>query len=108
AFFSGASVNGSVVTVNLTGVTNAQTLMINLVGVHQGPNTGNISIPMGVLLADVDSSRRVDSGDVTPVRQQALQPIDGSNFRDDIDVSGRIDSNDVTLARQEAQKLSSL
>ena len=108
AFLAGFSVNGSVVTVNLTGVTNAQTLMINLVGVHQGPNSGNVSIPMAVLLADADASRRVDSGDVTLVRQHTLETIDGSNFREDIDVSGRIDSNDVTIARQEAQKVSSL
>ena len=51
----------SVVTVNLTGVTNAQKITITLFGVNDGTNTGNLGIPMGVLLGDTSGSGTVDS-----------------------------------------------
>jgi hypothetical protein len=34
------------------------------------------------------------------VRQQTLQPITSTNFREDINASGRIDAADVSVARQ--------
>ena len=100
------SISGSDVTVNCTNVPNAQTVAINLVGVNDGTNTGNVSIPMGVLLGDVNASRRVDAADVSLVRQQTLQTVTTSNFQEDINASGRIDAADVSIARQ--QTLTSL
>jgi hypothetical protein len=87
-------------------VPNAQTVAINLLGVNDGVNTGDVSIPMGVLLGDVNTSKRVDAADVSFVRQQTLQPITSSNFRADINATGRIDAADVSIARQ--QTLTSL
>ena len=96
--------NANQVTVPLRSVNNAQHVVITLNGVQEtaGPILNNSVARMDVLLADVDSSGRVDSNDVTLVRQQALQSLTNSNFREDIDVSGRIDSNDATIARQQA------
>ena len=102
---SGAIASGNQVFVNLTGVANAQTIAITLV-VNDLTNTGPVVVPMGRLLGDVNASRRVDSGDVSLVRQQTLQTVTTSNFREDINVSGRIDSGDVSIARQ--QTLTSL
>jgi hypothetical protein len=96
------SISGNQVTVNCTGVPNAQTVAINLTGVSDGINVGNVSIPMGVLLGDVNASRRVDSTDVFQVRQQSLQNANSSNFRMDVDKSGRIDSTDVFITRQQS------
>ncbi|HYR22723.1 MAG TPA: dockerin type I domain-containing protein [Chthoniobacterales bacterium] len=101
------SVNGAVVTVNLHNVSNAQRLTITLIDVSSGSgDLGNISVPMAVLLGDVDASGRVDSTDVFQVRQQSLQNANSSNFRTDVDQSGRIDSTDVFITRQ--QTLTSL
>jgi hypothetical protein len=80
--------------------------LITLTGVSDGINTNDVNIPMGVLLGDVNGSRRVDAADVSLVRQQTLQAITPSNFREDINVSGRIDAADVSTARQ--QTLTSL
>ncbi len=99
-------VSGNQVFVDLTGVANAQTITITLSAVNDGTNVGDVSIPMGVLLGDVNASRRVDAADVSAVRQQTLQPIDPLNFREDINASGRIDAADVSIARQ--QTLTSL
>jgi uncharacterized delta-60 repeat protein len=94
------------VTVNLTGVTNAQTIGVTLFSVSDGASTVDLTVPMGVLLGDVNASRRVDAADVSFVRQQTLQVVTGSNFRADINVSNRIDAADVSIARQ--QTLTSL
>jgi Dockerin type I domain len=61
---------------------------------------------MGVLVGDVNASKRVDAADVSAVRQQTLQTITNSNFREDLNASGRIDAADVSIARQ--QTLTSL
>jgi hypothetical protein len=104
---SSYSVTGSQVTINLTGVANAQHIFTTLLNVSDGTaNANDITVPMGVLLGDVNGSARVDAADVSSVRQQTLQPITSSNFRDDINVSGRIDAADVSVARQ--QTLTSL
>jgi uncharacterized repeat protein (TIGR03803 family) len=94
--------------VNLTGVTNAQLITVSLANVRDslGNFSSSVSTRMGVLLGDVNASGRVDAADVSAVRQQALQPITTSNFREDLNVSGRIDAADVSITRQ--QTLTSL
>ena len=94
--------------VNLTGVTNAQYITVSLTNVYDsaGNSSSVVSAPMGVLLADVDASGRVDATDVFQVRQQTLQNATSSNFRNDVEESGRIDSTDVFITRQ--QSLTSL
>jgi predicted outer membrane repeat protein len=112
---TGGSSNGGVVTLDqtktvvtmpVTNVTNAQKIVVTLFSVSDGVHTNNATIPMGVLLADVDGSARVDSTDVFQVRQQSLQNANSSNFKRDVDLSGRIDSTDVFITRQ--QSLTSL
>jgi hypothetical protein len=94
--------------VNLTGVTNAQTITISLSRLTDsvGNFSDTISTSMGVLLGDANATGRVDAADVSAVRQQTLRTIDSINFRDDINASGRIDASDVSIARQ--QTLTSL
>jgi hypothetical protein len=102
--------NPNQVVVNLNGVANQQHLTVTLSNVRDtsGNTFGPVAARMDVLFADVDASRRVDSGDVTVVRQQSLQPLTNDTCREDVDLSGRIDSGDVTATRQQAQNLPSL
>jgi hypothetical protein len=97
---SNFSVAGNQVTVNLTGVDNAQTIVVTLADVNDGTNTSSVQATMGILVGDVNASGSVDSGDVTLVRQQSLQPVTNSNFREDVNANGSIDSGDVTITRQ--------
>ncbi len=94
--------------VNLTGVTNAQLISVTLSNVNDsvGNSSCVVSASMGVLLGDMNGSGRVDAADVSLVRQQTLQQVTTSNFREDINTSGRIDAADVSIARQ--QTLTSL
>jgi hypothetical protein len=100
------SADGTEVTVDLTGVSNAQKIRITLSNVSNGTGNGDVSIFMGMLLGDVDATGRVDAADVSLVRQQTLQTVTSSNFREDVNASGRIDAADVSIVRQ--QTLTSL
>jgi hypothetical protein len=94
--------------VNLTGVGNAQRIVVSLINVTDslGDFSSTIAGGMGVLVGDVNASKRVDAADVSAVRQQTLQTITNSNFREDVNASGRVDAADVSIARQ--QTLTSL
>ncbi len=59
---SGFTVNGGQVTVNLTGVTNAQAIILTLFGVNNGTTTSNVTVPMGVLLGDTNGDSFVNCG----------------------------------------------
>jgi trimeric autotransporter adhesin len=92
----------SQVIVSLTSVSNAQTLTINLLGVSDGSNKGNVHGPMSVLLGDVNASGVVNTGDTNLCKAQALQPVTNSNFRNDINASGVINTGDVNIIKQNA------
>jgi len=95
------SVNGAVVTVPLTNVANAQTIRIRLNNVSDGTNRSNVSIPMGVLVGDVNATRMVDGNDVSLVQRHMGKTANGTNFRFDVDASGLIDGNDVSLVQSQ-------
>ncbi len=93
------SVIGGVVTVNLANVTNGQTIMVTLTNVNDGTGSGDVSIPMGVLLADTNSDRLVNAGDALQTRNRSGQATDGTNFRSDVNVDGFINSGDTLVVR---------
>jgi PKD repeat protein len=88
--------------VNLTGVANQQYVVVTLTGVHDSAgNTGSVVGPqMGVLVADVNGTGVVDSGDVFLARQQTGKSPSSSSFREDVNASGVVDSGDVFITRQ--------
>ncbi|MEY2485873.1 MAG: hypothetical protein QOH39_1521 [Verrucomicrobiota bacterium] len=98
--------NANQVTVPLRSVANAQHLVITLNGVQDssGAILNNLSARMDVLLADVNASGQVDSGDVFLVQKQngqALPPVGSADFRRDINENGSIDSGDVFTAQKQ-------
>ena len=93
--------NPNQVTVNLTGVTNAQRMIVTLSGVLGNSGTTLAAIPanVNILVGDVNASGRTDSGDVALVRSKGVVAVDQSNFLYDVNLSGRVDSGDVTTTR---------
>ena len=89
------SVSGAVVTINLTGVTNAQRLGVTLANVNDGTNLGSVMVPMGVLSGDTSGNGTVNSTDVSQTKGKSGQPVDATNFRTDINVSNSINATDV-------------
>jgi hypothetical protein len=98
---SSFSVSGSQVTVNLTGVTNAQRIAVNLTNVSDGTNNGDIPVSMGVLVGDVNANSAVNASDVALTKSQVGQPVTTSNFREDVNASGTISSTDVALVKSD-------
>lgn len=96
---SSTTVSGNTVTVNLTNVPNAQIITITLVGVNDGTNTGNVLIPMGLLLGDTSASGNVNSTDVSETKLNSGQATNGANFRTDVSVNGVINSSDVSTVK---------
>ena len=97
---SGSSGSGTTaVTVNLTGVTNAQKIMVTLQGASDGTNTGDLSLFMGMLLGDVNGNAAVNSTDISQTKLQSGQPVTNTNFRQDVIVSGSINATDVSSVK---------
>ena len=99
---SGISVSGASVTVNLTGVINAQRITVTLRGVNDGTTFRDISVPMGVLLGDTNGNGVVSSTDILLVKSKVGQPVDGTNFRLDVNANGVISATDVSITKSQA------
>jgi hypothetical protein len=89
------AVNGTEVTVNLTGVSNAQRITVTLLNVNDGGTTTNVSAQMGVLLGDTSANGTVNSTDVSQTKLRSGQPVDATNFRTDVTLSNSINATDV-------------
>jgi RHS repeat-associated protein len=89
------SADGKQVTINLTGVTNAQTIIVTLGGVTDGPVTNDVKIGVGVLAGDTTGNGFVNSADVSQTQSQSGWPVTSSNFREDVTANGFINSGDV-------------
>jgi hypothetical protein len=92
-------VASNTVTVNLTGVNNAQKILVTLVNVSDGTNVANVVVPMTVLFGDVTENGNVNSSDVSQVQFYSGAILDGTNFYNDITVNNSVNSSDVSGAQ---------
>ena len=93
------SADGKTVTVNLTGVTNVQTITVTLSNVSDGTSTGNVAVLMGMLMGDTTADRFVNTTDINQVRALVGQGATSSNFRSDVTADGIIKNPDVSLVK---------
>ncbi len=97
---SSVSANGAVVTVNLTGVSTPQKILVSLTGVNDGTNPpGTVSVPMGICVGDTNNDRTDNSGDAIETRNRSGQLATQPNFRSDVNADGTINSGDATIVR---------
>ncbi|MDQ6654929.1 MAG: dockerin type I repeat-containing protein, partial [Verrucomicrobiota bacterium] len=96
------SVSGSAVTINLTGVANAQRTNIMLSNVKSGSNLGSITIPMGTLRGDTNGDGAVNVGDALQTRNRSGFATDATNFRSDVNLDGVINTGDSTVVRNQS------
>ncbi len=89
------------VTVNLTGVANAQHLAVALSNVpgNSGTTLATLTARMDVLFGDVNANGSTDSGDLVATRNIVVQTTDSTNFRFDVNASGQVDSGDLIRIR---------
>ena len=96
------TVNGATVTVPLTNVANAQRLSVSLFGVSDGTNSGNVVIPIGVLLGDTNADGSVNSSDIGQTKSQSFHTVVQGNFREDVNIDGSINSSDIGLVKSKS------
>jgi hypothetical protein len=84
------------VALNLTGIANAQTITLTLFGVNDSTNSGDVSVPMSVLVGDSTANGNVSNTDVAAVKAEVAAPVTASNFRNDVNANGIISNTDVS------------
>ena len=97
----GPILSGNTMTLNFTGVADAQTLTVTLQDVTDVvsrvmPDT---AIVIGFLFGDSSADRIVNSGDAQQTRNRSGQAIGAANFRSDFNLDGTINSGDATVVR---------
>jgi hypothetical protein len=96
---------GNTVTVQLTGVTNAQRLTVNLSNITDGYGQVLQTTPVtvGFLVGDTNGSGNVNATDIGQTKAGSGQAVSASNFRQDPNVSGgSINASDVGLVKAAA------
>ena len=90
--------------VNLSGITNAQTVTISLSNVEDtaGNLSATVSIPMSILVGDTNADRFTDAIDVSQTKSQSGKAVTNANFREDANVDGFIDAIDVSLIKSKS------
>ena len=96
------SVAGNQVTVDLTGVTDAQTIVVTLADVSDGTNTSSVQATMGVLIGDVNGDGVVNVGDTALARSNAGVTLDNTNFQYDVNVDGFVNVGDTSIVKSKS------
>jgi uncharacterized delta-60 repeat protein len=89
----------STVTVNLTGITNVQTITVTVASVNDGTSRGDVAVQMGVLVGDTSGNGTVNATDVSQTKLQSGQALMNANFRNDINFNGTINASDVSSVK---------
>ena len=100
--FVNAVANGDEVAISLTGVADAQTIVVTLLGANDGTNTGDVAIPMSVLVGDSSANGVVNSSDASQTKAQSGRLVTASNFREDVTANGGINSSDVSVVKSKS------
>ncbi len=109
---AGGSVSGSpsfvgnTMTVNLTGVTDAQEITVELSNVADefGQVLPSAAVSLDVLSCDVDSTTSVSGSDVNQTKAQVGSGVSAANFREDVNMDGSITGSDVNLVKSQVGK----
>ena len=88
--------SGNVVTIPLTNVANAQAINVTLNDVN---GSTNVTIPMRVLIGDVNGNGAVNASDVAQTKSRSGQPVAAATFRSDVNANGMINATDVSLVK---------
>lgn len=99
---NGFLVNGSLVTVLLRNVANAQQIVISLSNVSDGTHTSNVNIPARFLQGDTNGDGTVNSADIAQTKSKSGQAVNTTNFRNDVNADGMLNSGDISLVKSKS------
>jgi len=95
------TISGNEVSVNLTGVTNAQRVTVALIDVADNASgkSHEFVATMGILLGDVNGDGIVNSADIALAKSRSGQAVGAGNFPTDINEDGLINSVDIAQTK---------
>jgi hypothetical protein len=95
------TLSGNTMTVNLTGVTNDQTLSVTLNSLTDQflQTLPDSAVNMSILVGDVTGNAVVNASDVSAGKIQSGAPVTSTNFRSDVNANGDINASDVSLVK---------
>jgi hypothetical protein len=96
---SSTSTNGDQVFVNLTGVTNAQTIQLTLLAVNGRHGDKQYNDPHVRAVGRITANKAVSNTDVAAVKAQVAAPVTASNFRNDVNANGVVSNTDVSSTK---------
>lgn len=100
ASMASSSVSGSIVTINLAGVTDGQRIGVTLANVSDGVNLGSVMVPLGVLAGDTNGNGAVTGTDVSQTKAAAASgTMTAGTFRTDVNASGSINATDISIVK---------
>ena len=93
--------SGNAMTVDLTGVANAQVLTVTLSNVTDqfSQTLPNTNITAAFLVGDTNANGVVNAADVSQTKSQLGQAVTGSNFRTDMNANGTINAADGAIVK---------
>ena len=93
--------NGSEVTLNIIPDSSpgGKRLTIAMQNVTVGSTSGNVDIPMNLLVGDTTANGSVNGTDVSQTKSQSGQTVGASNFRSDVNAGGTINATDVSQVK---------
>ncbi len=96
--------SGQTMTVNLTGVANAQLLTITLSNITDafGQVLPATNVPVRILFGDTNGNGAVNATDVAQTKANIGAAMSGNSFRSDVTINGGINSSDVGAVKSAA------
>ena len=93
------SPDGRTVTLNLTNVSDRQTIAMTLSGVNNGTSTNDVTVHMRLLMGDTNGNGVVNASDVSQTKSRSGQAVTTANFRSDVVANGTINASDLALVK---------
>ena len=93
------SPDGRTVTLNLTTVSDMQTIAITLSGVNNGAATSDVTAHMSLRVGDTNGNGVVNASDVSQTKSRSGQTTTSANFRSDVIANGTINVSDLAMVK---------
>jgi Dockerin type I domain len=92
---------GNSVAVQLTGVTDAQTLSVTLSKIvdNYGQTLPDAQVSVNMLIGDTTGNKAVNTSDIAQTKGQSGMPANSATFRSDINASGSITASDIAQVK---------
>ena len=100
--FSSATLSGSTITLQLTGLTDRTLVTVNVQGVANTSGvviTGDTDLSVRSLYGDVTQNGTVSTGDLQAVKNALLKTLTSANFLCDVNVSGAVTTGDLQAVK---------